>query len=57
MFVCDGFVGNVILKTMEGMATALVDFLREEILKSQMARVGALLAGGAIRELRELARG
>jgi glycerol-3-phosphate acyltransferase PlsX len=52
VFVCDGFVGNVILKTMEGMATALVDFLREEILKSQMAKVGALLAGGAIRRVK-----
>ncbi len=52
VFVCDGFVGNVILKTMEGMATALVDFLREEILKSQMARVGAILAGGAIRRVK-----
>jgi glycerol-3-phosphate acyltransferase PlsX len=52
VFVCDGFVGNVILKTMEGMATALVDFLREEILKSQMARVGSLLAGGAIRRVK-----
>jgi glycerol-3-phosphate acyltransferase PlsX len=52
VFVCDGFVGNVILKTMEGMATALVDFLKEEILKSQMAKVGALLAGGAIRRVK-----
>ena len=52
VFVCDGFVGNVILKTMEGMATALVDFLREEILKSQMAKFGAVLAGGAIRRVK-----
>jgi glycerol-3-phosphate acyltransferase PlsX len=52
VFVCDGFVGNVVLKTMEGMATALVDFLKEEILKSRMAKVGALLAGGAIRRVR-----
>ncbi len=52
VFVCDGFVGNVVLKTMEGMATALVDFLREEVLKSQMAKVGALLAGGAIRRVK-----
>jgi len=52
VFVCDGFVGNVVLKTMEGMATALVDFLKEEILKSQMAKVGALLAGGAIRRVK-----
>src|SRR4030067_2343361 len=47
VFVCDGFVGNVVLKTMEGMATALVDFLKEEILKSRMAKGGALVAGGA----------
>jgi glycerol-3-phosphate acyltransferase PlsX len=53
VFVCDGFVGNVILKTMEGMATALLDFLREEILKSQMAKVGAVLAGGAIRRVKK----
>src|SRR3972149_1806938 len=52
VFVCDGFVGNVVLKTMEGMATALVDFLKEEILKSQMAKVGAVLAGGAIRRVK-----
>ncbi len=52
VFVCDGFVGNVVLKTMEGMATALVDFLKEEILKSRMAKVGAVLAGGAIRRVK-----
>lgn len=52
VFVCDGFVGNVVLKTMEGMATALVDFLKEEILKSHMAKVGALLAGSAIRRVK-----
>ncbi len=53
VFVCDGFVGNIVLKTMEGMATALLDFLREEILKSQMAKVGAVLAGGAIRRVKK----
>jgi glycerol-3-phosphate acyltransferase PlsX len=52
VFVCDGFVGNVVLKTMEGMATALVDFLKQEILKSRMAKVGALMAGGAIRRVK-----
>lgn len=53
VFVCDGFVGNVVLKTMEGMATALGQFLKEEILKSHLAKVGAVLAGGAIRRVRE----
>jgi glycerol-3-phosphate acyltransferase PlsX len=49
VFVCDGFVGNVALKTMEGMAQALGQFLKHEIGKSALAKVGALLAGGAIR--------
>ncbi len=53
VFVCDGFVGNVALKTMEGMAVALGHFLKEEILKSSMAKVGAVLAGKAIRMVRD----
>lgn len=53
VFVCDGFVGNVVLKTMEGMATALGHFLKEEILKSRLAKVGAVLAGSAIRRVRD----
>lgn len=53
VFVCDGFVGNIALKTMEGMATALGHFLKEEILKSSMAKVGAVLAGKAIRKVRD----
>ena len=53
VFVCDGFVGNVVLKTMEGMAVALGHFLKEEILKSPLAKVGALLAGKAIRGVRD----
>jgi len=53
VFVCDGFVGNVALKTMEGMAVALGHFLKEEILKSSMAKVGAVLAGKAIRKVRD----
>jgi len=53
VFVCDGFVGNVALKTMEGMATALGHFLKEEILKSWAAKLGAVFAGGAIRRVRK----
>ncbi|MBI5420381.1 MAG: phosphate acyltransferase PlsX [Deltaproteobacteria bacterium] len=53
VFVCDGFVGNVALKTMEGMASALGAFLKEEIRKSALAKVGALLAEGAIRRVKK----
>jgi phosphate acyltransferase len=53
VFVCDGFVGNVAVKTMEGMAQAFGQFLRTEIVKSTMAKVGALLAEGAIRNVKK----
>src|SRR5512139_1534460 len=49
VFVCDGFVGNVALKTMEGMAQALGQFLKHEIAKSPRAKVGPRCAGGALR--------
>lgn len=52
VFVCDGFVGNVALKTMEGMASALGHFLKHEIEKSVMAKLGVLFAGGAIRQVK-----
>jgi glycerol-3-phosphate acyltransferase PlsX len=53
VFVCDGFVGNIVLKTMEGMAQALGHFLKEEIGKSRLAQVGALMAAGAIRRMKK----
>jgi glycerol-3-phosphate acyltransferase PlsX len=53
VFVCDGFVGNVALKTMEGMASALGHFLKDEIGKSMLAKLGVELAGGAIRRVRK----
>jgi glycerol-3-phosphate acyltransferase PlsX len=49
--VCDGFTGNVILKTMEGTAGAIVDLLRESLQSSLRARLGAALALPALRAL------
>jgi len=42
--VCDGFVGNVVLKTSEGLADAIGKMLKEEILKSALAKFGYLLS-------------
>jgi glycerol-3-phosphate acyltransferase PlsX len=53
VFVCDGFVGNVAVKTMEGMAQAFGPFLKTEIDKSLLAKAGVVLARGAIRSLRK----
>ncbi len=42
--VCDGFVGNVALKTSEGLAQMLGAFLREEFTRSWFTRAAALFA-------------
>ncbi len=40
--VCDGFVGNVALKTSEGLATMLYDFLKAEFTRNPLTRLAAL---------------
>ncbi len=42
--VCDGFVGNVILKSAEGLAGAVASMMREELAQSWRTRLGYLLA-------------
>jgi phosphate acyltransferase len=46
--VCDGFVGNVVLKVTEGVAEALASMLKKEIMASIPAKLGYLLAKGAL---------
>ena len=42
--VCDGFVGNVALKTSEGLAHMLATFLREEYGKNLFTRIAGLIS-------------
>jgi glycerol-3-phosphate acyltransferase PlsX len=42
--VCDGFVGNVALKTSEGLARMLADFLREEFTRNVLRKTLAVFA-------------
>jgi glycerol-3-phosphate acyltransferase PlsX len=42
--VCDGFVGNVALKTSEGVASLIGSFLKEEFARSPLTRLAALAA-------------
>lgn len=51
--VCDGFVGNVALKTMEGTAKFLADSMREELLSGVAAKAGAFLARHALHRFKE----
>jgi glycerol-3-phosphate acyltransferase PlsX len=42
--VCDGFVGNVLLKTSEGLASMMSDFIKQEFARGPFAKVAALVA-------------
>jgi phosphate acyltransferase len=42
--VCDGFVGNVALKTSEGLAQMLATYLREEFGRNPLTRLAGLVA-------------
>jgi len=53
VIVCDGFVGNVIIKVSESLAYALDRTFREEIMKSPIRRFGAFLVKPAFRRLRK----
>jgi len=50
--VCDGFVGNVSLKTTEGLAQMINSFLREEFKRGLIARTAALLAMPVLRRFK-----
>jgi len=51
--VCDGFVGNVILKTCESVGDAIFKWLKHELVKSKMRMAGAYLAQNAFRAIRK----
>jgi glycerol-3-phosphate acyltransferase PlsX len=42
--VCDGFVGNVLLKASEGVATMIVSFLRQEFMRNPWRMLAAWMA-------------
>jgi glycerol-3-phosphate acyltransferase PlsX len=50
--VCDGFVGNVMLKSSEGVASLMADFLRQELTRSPFTRVAAMLAMPALQRFK-----
>ena len=52
VIVTDGFTGNVALKTAEGTARLITTYLRSALRRSFAARMGALLASGALNALR-----
>ncbi len=53
VIVCDGFVGNVALKTSEGLARMVRDMLRESLMSTVSGRAGALLARRGFKEFKK----
>src|SRR5690606_23497680 len=51
--VCDGFVGNILIKSMESATRTLVNALRDELMASPISKVGALLARPAFRRVQK----
>ena len=50
--VCDGFAGNVALKTSEGLAKMLGDFLKEEYTRNWLSRLAAAVSYPVIQRFR-----
>jgi glycerol-3-phosphate acyltransferase PlsX len=51
--VCDGFVGNVALKTSEGLATMLYEFLKDEFTRNALTKLAAAIAYPVLRAFKQ----
>lgn len=53
IILCDGFVGNVILKISESIADTIMQSLKQEIKADFLATIGAVLSSSAFHELKK----
>ena len=53
VLVCDGFVGNTVLKMYEGTALTILSMIKEEIMASTMSKLGAVFMKSAFKSLKE----
>ena len=51
--VCDGFTGNILLKSLESCITTLKDVLKEEMSRTPWRKAGALLNKGTFTSIKE----
>ena len=51
--VCDGFVGNVVLKNTEGLASTIMSLLKEEFMKSTVSKFGAILLKNSFKSFKK----
>ena len=53
VLVCDGFVGNTVLKFMEGVSGTLLGIIKKELMASPITKLGALLAKPAFARVKK----
>lgn len=53
VIVCDGFTGNVVLKSLESTVRMFREILKEEIMKSWIRKLGMLIASGTFRGMKK----
>lgn len=53
VLICDGFVGNIILKLTEGLALSIFSMLKEEFMKSISTKIGALLLKSGLKNFKK----
>jgi len=53
VIVCDGFIGNIILKATEGLGENIFFKLRNELKSSFLSKIGALLSKGAYKNFKK----
>ena len=51
--VCDGFLGNVVLKTSESVAVAIGHWLKQELTRNPVRLLGTLLLRGALKAMKQ----
>lgn len=52
VIVCDGFTGNIMLKTCEGVAMGMMKLMKETLMSSTKGKIGALLIKDDLRKLK-----
>lgn len=54
VLVCDGFVGNVVLKLSEGLGTTIFQLLKEELTAGLRTKLGAALVAPGLKKLKNM---
>ena len=51
--VCDGFVGNIVLKTAESVAHAITHWLKQELTRNALRMLAALILRGGLKKMKQ----